>query len=283
MRARCLALMAAVLFVGISAAAQQVHGSGSIEFSARITPAGGRPEPVLRLPFYLLRKSFAAIGKAAEENVPKPSLEKFLDSLDFSTELKAWMKAKRTAQLSGADFMRQMSLQDTLQVPEFYEAYLTHNAGDTSVGFPKPRHKDRDRTENPARFEQLMKEYHLQVKKFLEANPFTRDGMDIHLTAIDPSQRWARQDAERARRVRNLTFELAETRYQVARLESNLEGRGTFTGIPGGDYWLSTLETPAHAGDVRLRWDVPVSVRPGRATRIELSNVNAVDSSPAPR
>ncbi len=273
----------ALLSWAVCLPAAQTPGAGSIEFSARITPAGGRPEPVLRLPFYLLRKSFADIRKAAEESVPKPGQEKFVDSLSVSKELKAWMKAKKTLQLTGEDFMRKMSIQDTLDVPEFYEAYLAQNVGDTAVGFPKPRHKDKDRAENPARFEQSMKEFHAQVRKFLQDNPHTREGMDLHLVPIDPAQLWVRQDAERARRVRNRSFELAETRYLVARLESSLDGRGAFSNIPPGDYWLSTLETDALAGDVRLRWDAHVTVYAGRATRVELSNVNAVDRPPSPR
>jgi hypothetical protein len=31
----------------------------------------------------------------------------------------------------------------------------------------------------------------------------------------------------------------------------------------------------ARAGDVRLHWDIPVTVRRGETTRVELSNLNA--------
>jgi len=31
----------------------------------------------------------------------------------------------------------------------------------------------------------------------------------------------------------------------------------------------------AVAGDVRLRWNVPVTVRPGETIRVELTNLNA--------
>jgi hypothetical protein len=35
----------------------------------------------------------------------------------------------------------------------------------------------------------------------------------------------------------------------------------------------------AAVGDTQLRWDTPVSVRPGQPTYITLSNVNAVQPS----
>jgi hypothetical protein len=47
--------------------------------------------------------------------------------------------------------------------------------------------------------------------------------------------------------------------------------------LPAGQYWVSTLNLDAGAGDARLRWDVPVKIQDGRSTRIELTNLNAID------
>jgi hypothetical protein len=70
---------------------------------------------------------------------------------------------------------------------------------------------------------------------------------------------------------------LAETKYLVARGETDLEGHAVLRGIPPGDYWLSTLDVEAAVGDVRVRWDAPVRVGAGMVTRLELSGSNAVE------
>ena len=41
---------------------------------------------------------------------------------------------------------------------------------------------------------------------------------------------------------------------------------------------MSTLNLDAGAGDARLRWDVPVTIQNGRSTRVELTNLNAIDA-----
>ena len=272
-----LGFVLSALVAEVQPAAQQVGTqTGSIEFVARATPTAGRAEPAMRLTFYLLRKSFAEIQKEAAESEPKVDLDRFEEGLEVSKELKAWMKRTRWVQLTGSEFMRRVTVNDILEVPEFFEAYLRRNAGDISVGFPSPKYRERDRTQNPQRYEKQVQDYHDQIHKFIEANPHTRNGMDLHLADIDPGQRWARQDAERRRRIRDRWLELAQTRYLVAKTETNLEGHAMLMGILPGAYWLSTLEGEAVAGDVRLRWDTPVAVRAGQVTRLELSNVNAV-------
>src|SRR5258708_3816865 len=62
--------------------------TGSIEFSARVAPTGGRPEPVRQLTFYLLRKSLDDVRAEAAQLEPDPDLEDFIDSLKVSPELK---------------------------------------------------------------------------------------------------------------------------------------------------------------------------------------------------
>jgi hypothetical protein len=76
---------------------------------------------------------------------------------------------------------------------------------------------------------------------------------------------------------------LAQGRYLVMKTDADLNGRGAFTGLAPGDYWITTLETEAAAGDARLRWDAQVTVRGGETARIELSNLNALEPRrPAP-
>ena len=248
--------------------------TGGIEFTARVTPTAGRAEPALRLPCFLLRKSFADIHKEADEAEPRPDLEKFVDGLEVSPPLKAWMKRTKTVRLSGEEFARLTTVDDVFDVPEFFDAYIIQNAGD--VRFPAPKYTDRDRVKDPAKYERMRQEYREHLRKFARENPHTMVGIEIHLSEFDAGQRWAREEELRWQRVRHRGLQLAQTKYLVAKTETDLEGRATFVNIPAGAYWLTTLENEAAAGDVRLRWDTLVVVQAGRVTRLELSNVNAV-------
>ncbi len=269
------------VFVATPVASAQTTETGSIEFVARVTPTGGRPEPVRQLTFYLLRKSLADIQKEVEETEPKPDLDKFIESLEVSKELKAWMRSKRSVELAGTDFIRRLKADDLLDVPELYDAYMKRNAGVVSIGFPTPKYRKHDREQNPQKYEKLRQEYREALGKFIENNPQSVDGIEVHLDAINPAQRWVQQESELRRRIRQRTLLLAQTRYLAAKADTDLDGRGSLTGVPPGEYWLGTLETDAVAGDARLRWDVPVTLRAGQAMRLELSNLNAIE--PAPR
>jgi hypothetical protein len=72
--------------------------------------------------------------------------------------------------------------------------------------------------------------------------------------------------------------ELAQTKYLAAKADTDLDGRGAVSGLAPGEYWVSTLNLDANAGDTRLAWDVPVAIRAGQATRVELTNLNALDT-----
>ncbi len=254
---------------------------GSLEVVARVTPTAAHSEPARALPLYLLRKCFAAIQKEAEEPEPKPDLERFIDGLQVSKELKAWMKRTHSIQLVGTGFQRRVTPDDLLAVPEFFKAYAARNAGDIAVGFPAPKYREHDREKNPQKYERQRQEYREAVRKFAEANPQNLEGIELFLADIDPSQRWTQLQVEHERRVHHRRLELAGTRYLVAKAETDLEGRATLA-APAGDYCLSTLEAEAAAGDARLRWDVPVTVRVGRVTQIELTNLNAVQPERSP-
>ncbi len=273
-------LLAGTLVCGVRPAGAQ---TGSIEFVARVTPSGGVAEPVRGLPFYLLTKSFQDIRAEADLSEPKPDLESFVDKLNVSPELKAWMKHNHSVSLSGEEFIQNLKAADILAVPEFFDAYLLHNAGNEAIGFPSPKYRERDRQKDPAKYDRQKQEYREAAKKYLIANPHSVDGMDLHLMPIDPSRAWHQLESKRLPVVRRRALDAAQSRYLVARTETDLEGRGVLRGIPPGNYWLGTLEIAAEIGDTWLAWDTPVAVRPGEETRIELSSVNALDlHKPAP-
>ena len=64
----------------------------------------------------------------------------------------------------------------------------------------------------------------------------------------------------------------------TAKAETDLEGRASLSGLAPGDYWISSLNLDADAGDMRVRWDVPIRIERGRTIRIELSNLNSIDA-----
>jgi hypothetical protein len=99
--------------------------------------------------------------------------------------------------------------------------------------------------------------------------------MEAELTDLDPSQKWfALVSAERDR-VEKRTLRLAQTQYLATQTDSDLNGQGSMTGVPAGDYWLGTLGAVAQGGDIRQSWDVPITVRAGQTTEIALTNLNA--------
>ncbi len=270
---RAIVVPLACMIAGVGAA----QGVGSIEFVARVTPTVGRAEPVRQITFYLLRKSYAETVKEVEQSEEKPEMDRFIAGLEVSKELKAWMKKNHWVQLAGPEFTRRLKTDDILDVPEFYDAYLRRNVGDEGIGFPTPSYRERDRQENPQRYEKQRHEYRTILRRFLENNKPSIEGIDLYLDTVNPGSRWALQEAELRLRIRKRALQLAETRDLVAKSETDLDGRGVLPDILPGAYWLSTLETEAIAGDTRLRWDTPVTVRSGLATRLELSYLNAVE------
>jgi len=267
----------ALWLVASPTALGQAPQTGSIEFVARVTPTAGRPEPVRQLTFYLLRKSFADIQKEAEQSEPKPDMDRFIQGLEVSKELKAWMKKKHAVELTGSDFTRRLTVDDIMEVPEFYDAYLKRNSGDAALGFPNRKYRAQDATQNPVKYKRQVEEYRGQVRRFIENHPQSIEGIDVQLDAINPGPRWVQQQSEQRRRSRRQALQLAQTRHLATKTDTDLDGRGTLIGIPPGQYWLSTLETEAVTGDARLRWDIPVTVRAGETTHVELSNLNAIE------
>jgi hypothetical protein len=166
---------------------------------------------------------------------------------------------------------------DIIHVPEFLFAYQRSNSGGVTAGIPKPKFADADKTAHPDKYNKQLNEYYLALKKFIQNNPSTVSGIELELVGVNPQQQWSQIQADHKRRVSRLAPEFAQTKYLVAKADTDLDGRASVSGLPPGDYWVSTLNLDANAGDTRLAWDVPVAIRAGQTTRIELTNLNAVD------
>jgi hypothetical protein len=259
-----------------SLASRAAPQNGSIEFVARATPSGGLEEPVRGFPFYLLSRSFEQISREVESTQPEADMDAFIDKLDASKELKTWMKKNHWVQLSGEDFLHKLTPSDIVAVPEFYSAYLERSAGAESFDFPKAKFKSVDKTKDPAKYQKLSDDYHQAVQHYIEQNPASKDGMDLDLVDKNPGKKWQALTAKRQPEIHRQTIGLAQSKYLVARAETNLQGQGFLNSVPAGTYWLSSLDVSAEVGDTRPRWDVPVTVRPGETAYVVLSNVNAL-------
>ncbi len=269
-----------LLALGFQAAAGQAAQTGSIEFVARVAPTDGTPQPVRAQTFYLLRKSLSDIRSDVEAQDPAPKMDDFIDGLSESPELRAWMKQNHTVELAGSDFIKRLTAEAVMGVPEFYAAYISHNTGYPGSLFPKPKYTEKIRQKNPEKYKLLVAEFHDAVYHFCKDHPDSMQGMEVEMTDLNASQKWEHLKSAQHQRVENKTLRLAQTDFLAAQADSDLDGRGAMTNVPPGDYWLSTLNIPAQAGDVRLRWDARVTVRAGETTRVELNNLNAVLQEP---
>lgn len=253
----------------------QTGSSGAIAFVVRATPASGLDEPVRGFPVYLLTESYAQIEKEAEAAYPPPDMNAFIDKLDVSKELKSWMEKNQWVHLSGDDFLKKVKPEDIVTIPEFLDAYTTRSDGSVFPDFPKAKYKPADKAKDPEKYKRLLDEYHDAVEHYATQNPQSKAGMDLGLEDIDPNAKWQALVAKRAPQVRRRAMDLAQSRYFVARTETNLQGQAGFEQVRPGTYWLSTLDLHAEVGDIRSQWDVAVTVSPGQTTQLALSNVNA--------
>jgi hypothetical protein len=193
------------------------------------------------------------------------------------------MKKNHAVNFAGTAFTRKLTADDILNVKEFYDAYLKRNSGGATPGFPTPKYRAPDAQQNPDKYKRQVDDYHKLLRKYIEANPASLEEIDVELDAINPGPRWEQRESEHRRRSSRRTLQLAQTRYVVAKTDTDLDGRGILASILPGNYWLSTLDTDAVAGDIRLRWDLPVTVRAGQPTPVELSNLNALEPQQANR
>jgi hypothetical protein len=241
-----------------------------------VAPTGGQPEPVRQLTFYLLRKSVEDIRKEALQTAPAPDLDKFIDGLDVSPELKKWMEKHQSVRLSGEEFTKSLTPADIVDTPELFKAYMTHNEAYRGVNFPEPKYKAKDIKSNPEKYNAEKEQYKAAVRKFIGSAPDTVKGMDLELVDLNPYPKWASLEGKQSQLLDARAFRLAEERYVVARTNTDLDGHGSFASVAPGKYWIGMFAAEAISGDVRLHWDFPVTVRQGETASLELSNLNAV-------
>src|SRR5437764_1265238 len=127
------------------ACSAQARQTGSLEFSARVTPTEGPAEPVRMFSFFLLRKSLAEIRGEVEQSEAPLALEQFIDGLDASPELKAWMETNHTVDMVGSAFIKRLAADDIVTVPEFLEAYKNLNGAALHAGIPDAKVTEADR------------------------------------------------------------------------------------------------------------------------------------------
>lgn len=272
-----------VLLFGLSIfaiSARATAQNGNIIFTAQGTPSSGLAEPVRGFPICLLVKSFTDVRKEATDAYPMPDMDAFVDKLDVSPELKTWMKKNKTVVLSGEDFTKLVKPDDVLVVPEFYKAYMDHNADDQSLsGFPKMKYRASMAKKDPEKYAKAEDDFHEAIKKYVKENPQTLDGMDAELTAVDPGTKWKEQVAKRIPEIDHKALELARSKYFVGQVQTDLQGRGEFRGLASGTYWLSSLGVRATVGDSWLAWDTPVQVRNGSTSSVALTNSNSLSAT----
>jgi|HubBroStandDraft_6_1064221.scaffolds.fasta_scaffold142661_1 hypothetical protein len=275
-RAVVFSICSLVLVLPARLAAQS---TGRIEFAARVVPTGGDPEPVRHLTFYLLRKSVEDIRKEAAQTATLTSLDQFIDSLGATPELKAWMHKHHSVLLAGEPFTKSLTPEDIVGIPEFFKAYMNHNEAFRGLGFPEPKYTEKEKKTNPEKYKELRENYEAAIRKYIAGAPDRVKGMDLELVDLNPSPAWESLERKERQMIETRAFQLAETRYLVARTDTDLDGQGSFSGIAPGHYWIGLFGAQAMSGDVRVRWDFPVTVRQGETASVELSNLNAAPAS----
>jgi hypothetical protein len=259
--------------------AQGTNAPGALEFAAYVSPSGAKPEPVRAFTFYVLTKSFDDIKHEVEEANGAPNRDKFIEGLKLSPELREWLKHHETMDLTMPGTDKLITPEDIVHVPEFLTAYQTSNSGGVSNGIPKPKYKDSDKTDHPEKYEKDHQDYLNALKKFAQTHPESVAGMELELDSINPAKKWAEAQSAFKRHVNQQAPMLAQTKYLVAKVDTNLDGQARIGRLLAGNYWLSTLDLDAGAGDSRLKWDVPVTIEVGQTARIELTNLNSTETA----
>jgi hypothetical protein len=277
-RMATVAVLLGSLLLSVSSFSQRTNDNGGLQLTARITPTAARPEPVRQFTFYILSKSYADVSHEVEAGDAIPSRETFIDSLKVSPELKEWLKAHEILDLTMPGLDKALTADVVLHVPEFLLAYQRSNSGGVTSGIPKPKYKDADKTDHPDKYEKQKEEYYNALRKFIRLHPETMSGMELEMDAVNPQRTWAKIESEHKKHVQHLAPDVAQTKYLVAKADTDLDGHAGVSGLPAGSYWVSSLNLDANAGDTRVRWDVPVAIKPGQTTRVELNNLNATDA-----
>src|SRR5437868_5715658 len=130
------------------ACSAQARQTGSLEFSARVTPTEGPAEPVRMFSFFLLRKSLGEIRGEVEQSQAPLALEQFIDGLDASPELKAWMETNYSVELLGFAVSKRLAADGIVTVPKFLAAYKSLNGAALHAGIPDAKVTEVDRVKN---------------------------------------------------------------------------------------------------------------------------------------
>jgi hypothetical protein len=267
-----------LLFAG-AASTQTAPTTGTLELTARITPTAARPEPVRQFTFYVLTKSYTEIMKEIEEKDGPPSRDAFIDTLDISPELRAWLKSHDILDLTSIDLDKKISPDDVIHVPEFLLAYQKSNGGGVTNGLPQPKFTEADKTAHPEKYDKQRQDYLAALKKFIQSRPETVSGVELELEGVNPQRKWVALQSERRRRVQRVAPDVAQLKYLAGKADTDLDGRAAINGLAPGNYWISSLNLDARAGDTHVRWDVAIIVEPGKTTRLELTNLNSIDAN----
>src|SRR5580692_5623027 len=223
-RAMGISLAMLAVLVCFAHTAQAQSSAATLDITARITPTAARPEPVRQFMFYILTKSYTEIAKEVEEGDAVPPRDEFIEGLKVSKELKTWLKAHETLDLTIPDLDKMLTADDILHTPEFLTAYQQTNGGGVTSGMPKPKFKEADKTEHPEKYEKDKQAYYAALKKFIQANPSTVSGVELELDAVNPQRKWSVLQSNHKKRVQKLAPEVAQTRYLAAKVDTDLEG-----------------------------------------------------------
>jgi hypothetical protein len=267
------------LFVTAQPSAAQAGAPGSIEVNAYVRPSEGQAEPVRGMAFYLLTRSLSDIRNEVETTGGLVDLDQFISKLEVSAELKEWMKKHRRVDLAGDDFVKEVTADDILDVPEFLKAYTEQNGAALHAVIPEPKYKKDEEQKNPEKYKLHKEQYRQALRHYIQANLDSLQGLDAEFKDLNPYARWTRLQTEQQHRVQQRVVQLARTHYVAATAVTNLTGRAAFNNLAPGQYWISNLDTAALAGELRLHWDVGIAVPPAKTASIELSDLNALETS----
>src|SRR3974377_2348675 len=196
---RFFALLSGLLSLASTLAAQVA--TGAIDMTARVTPTGARPEPVRQFTFYVLTRSYADIVKEVEGQNVLPTRDEFIEKLTVSPELKKWMKAHEVMDLTSPDLDKVVTPDDIIQVPEFFDAYERANSGGVTMGLPKPKYRETEKTPNPEKYQKQKDEFYSATKKFIQTYPATIQGMELELVGVNPNMQWEKLHVDRKKRI----------------------------------------------------------------------------------
>ena len=188
------------------------------------------------------------------------------------------MKAHNVMDLTSPDLDKVVTADDIIQVPEFFDAYERTNSGGVTMGIPKPKYHDTDRTANPEKYQKQKDEFYAATKKFIQTYPATVQGMEMELAGVNPNVQWEKLHADHKKRIAQMAPDTAQVKYLAGKADTDLDGHAFVGGLPAGKYWISSLGMDAASGDRRLLWDLAVTVEAGQTSLLNLSNVNATDA-----